>query len=110
MATRRTKAVCRNLPPDLPESVFLDTLKAEGFTGRYGYVDYARGAWKQRAPVPSVAWIQLVDEAALFDFRGAFGGRIFRAGHSSGTRRRRRRTRANPEMTIRRRMGRPLLR
>ena len=80
MATRRTKAVCRNLPPDLPESVFLDTLKAEGFTGRYGYVDYARGAWKQRAPVPSVAWIQLVDEAALFDFRGAFGGRIFRAG------------------------------
>ena len=81
MATRRTKAVCRNLPPDLPESVFLDTLKAEGFTGRYGYVDYARGAWKQRAPVPSVAWIQLVDEAALFDFRGAFGGRIFRAGH-----------------------------
>ena len=83
MATRRTKAVCRNLPPDLPESVFLDTLKAEGFTGRYGYVDYARGAWKQRAPVPSVAWIQLVDEAALFDFRGAFGGRIFRAGHLS---------------------------
>ena len=81
MATRRTKAVCRNLPPDLPESVFLDTLKAEGFTGRYGYVDYALGAWKQRAPVPSVAWIQLVDEAALFDFRGAFGGRIFRAGH-----------------------------
>ena len=81
MATRRTKAVCRILPPDLPESVFLDTLKAEGFTGRYGYVDYARGAWKQRAPVPSVAWIQLVDEAALFDFRGAFGGRIFRAGH-----------------------------
>ena len=83
MATRRTKAVCRNLPPDLPESVFLDTLKAEGFTGRYGYVDYALGAWKQRAPVPSVAWIQLVDEAALFDFRGAFGGRIFRAGHLS---------------------------
>ena len=83
MATRRTKAVCRNLPPDLPESVFLDTLKAEWFTCRYGYVDYARGAWKQRAPVPSVAWIQLVDEAALFDFRGAFGGRIFRAGHPS---------------------------
>ena len=80
MATRRTKAVCRNLPPDLPESAFVRALAAEGFAGRYGYLDYARGAWKQRLPVPSVAWIQFADEQALFDFRGAFGGRIFRAG------------------------------
>ncbi len=80
MATRRTKAVCRNLPPDLPESVFVRALAAEGFAGRYGYFNYARGAWKQRLPVPSVAWIQFADEQALFDFRGAFGGRIFRAG------------------------------
>lgn len=85
MATRRTKAVCRNLPPDLPESAFVRALAAEGFAGRYGYLDYARGAWKQRLPVPSVAWIQFADEQALFDFRGAFGGRIFRAGERDDT-------------------------
>ena len=72
MATRRTKAVCRNLPPDLPESVFVRALAAEGFAGRYGYFDYARGAWKQRLPVPSVAWIQFADEQALFESSQVF--------------------------------------
>ena len=79
----RTKVVVRNLPPDLPESAFRDAIDEAGFSGRYGWFDYARGKVKARAVVPSVAWVAFPDEATLFEFATAMHGRAFAAPEAS---------------------------
>ena len=75
----RTKVVIRNLPPDLPEETFRETVDAAGFKGRYGWFDYVRGKAKTKLTTPSVAYLSFVDEGSLFDFSGSFGGRRFAA-------------------------------
>ena len=48
----RTKAVIRNLPPDLPETSFREAVDAAGFAGRYGWFDYVPGKVKPKLVGP----------------------------------------------------------
>ena len=73
----RTKAVIRNLPPDLPETSFREAVDAAGFAGRYGWFDYVPGKVKPKLVIPSVAYVALADEPALVAFGAAFNGRGF---------------------------------
>ena len=74
----RTKVVVRNLPPDLSMAAFVAAVDEVGFpAGRRTWHDYVPGKAKAKLVTPSVAYVGLVDEAAVFDFNGAFAGRCF---------------------------------
>ena len=96
----RTKAVIRNLPPDLPETSFREAVDAAGFAGRYGWFDYVPGKVKPKLVIPSVAYVQFADEPALFAFGAAFNGRGFTHGRPRPTARTLLRPPSNPRRSI----------